>query len=125
MSVFPNASPFANASTTILPDGNLRLFGTEAGMKRVRDHGVKVAIPENVNFIIITDALGMFFTHGPVGGSKVPYHLIEWAYRNVPAFGVSIEPVNGVNMPVIWLPSHKDAKRAIKKMNAAARELQP
>jgi hypothetical protein len=124
MSAPLNATAFGGTSTMVLPDDNLHLFGSAEGIRRVRDHGVKVAIPENVDFIIITDVNGMFLTHGPVGGSNVPYQLIEWAFLNVPAFGVSIDAVNGINMPVIWLPSHKDAKRALKKMNVDLRKAQ-
>ncbi|KQO58407.1 hypothetical protein [Sphingomonas sp. Leaf257] len=108
------------SQTEIRPDGKLHLFGTKAGIKKVKEKGVKVAVPQDVPFMVITEAAGLFLTHGPVGGSKVPYQLIEWAYRNAPAFGVSIEPTNGINMPVIWLPSHHAAKRAVASLNGAS-----
>jgi len=104
----------------IRPDGKLHLFGSKAGIKKVKDNGVKVAVPQDVPFMVITKAAGLFLTHGPVVGSKVAYQLIKWAYHNVPAFGVSIEPTNGINMPVIWLPSQDAAKRAVASLNGAS-----
>lgn len=106
------------SQSDIQPDGKLHLFGTKSGIKKVRDKGVRVAVPVDVPFILIAQAAGLFLVHGPVGGSKVPYQLIEWAYQNAPAFGVSIEPTNGMNMPVIWLPNHKTAKKAVAALNA-------
>lgn len=102
----------------IKPDGQLHLFGTKTGIKMVRANGIRVAVPVNVPFILITQTAGLFLTHGPVGGSNVPYQLIEWAYRNVPAFGVSIEAINGINMPVIWLPSKRVADKALSALNS-------
>lgn len=111
-------------TANIVPDGKVHMFGSKSGVKRLKRSSAAMVVPVNVPFILVTEAMGMFLTHGPVGGSKLPYQLIEWAFKNTPAFGVSISAKNGMNMPVIWLANDAEVKRAVAALNVSAREVE-
>ncbi|PZT92475.1 MAG: hypothetical protein DI625_12565 [Sphingomonas sp.] len=98
------------------------MFGSHSDIKRLKLNPKAVVVPVDVPFLVVVETMGMFLTHGPVGGSKLPYQLIEWAYKNAPAFGVSISVKNGMNMPVIWLANNAEVTRAVAALNVPACE---
>jgi hypothetical protein len=108
----------------IQPDGPMAFFGSEDDVAKLCEGGVKLAFTENVDFMLLAITGDTFLTYGPKGGTLAPYKVIEWAFERLPAFGVAIEDIAGVNCPVIMLPSKKQAKRALaylgKKMRKAA-----
>ena len=84
----------------VVPNGPTLFLGDVAAIEQVKDKGVRVAFAINIDFMHIVIVGDEFRTYGPVGGNNTPYHVIDWAYRNTPAFGVGIETTAGINCPV-------------------------
>ncbi|MFN3677703.1 MAG: hypothetical protein ACK4TC_17210 [Sphingomonas pseudosanguinis] len=102
--------------TTITSTSGVFFLGKKSAIHHVKQRGLRVMLDDSVDFIAMTWGNDEFCTYGPTGGSFRPYQAIEWAYKNLDAFGVEIVDDGAVKRPAIWVPKRKHVMKMAKHL---------